>query len=65
MESLYLLIPLGFVLILGAAIILIWAVRSGQYEDLEREASRILFEDAGTRGQENTQTGSRQETRDD
>lgn len=45
MESLYLLIPLGVLLMLAAAIILVWAVRSGQYDDLDREASRILFEE--------------------
>ncbi|HEY9036174.1 MAG TPA: cbb3-type cytochrome oxidase assembly protein CcoS [Pseudomonadales bacterium] len=45
MESLYFLIPIGIVLIAAAAGILLWAVRSGQYDDLDREASRILFEE--------------------
>jgi len=45
MESLYLLIPLSLlflVLVIGA---LYWAVQSGQYDDLDREGERILFED--------------------
>ena len=45
MNILYLLIPIG-VLFLGAAIwLFIWTVRSGQYEDLEGPAYRILMDD--------------------
>jgi cbb3-type cytochrome oxidase maturation protein len=45
MEILYLLIPLG-VLILGVAIWgFLWAVRSGQFDDLEGPAHRILMDD--------------------
>jgi len=40
-----LLIPIG-VIILGAAIwLFIWAVRTGQYDDLEGPAYRILMDD--------------------
>jgi len=45
MNILYLLIPIG-VVFLGAAIgLFIWAVRSGQYDDLEGPAHRILMDD--------------------
>ena len=45
MSILYLLIPLGLV-ILGVAIwAFMWAVRSGQFEDLEGPAHRILMDD--------------------
>ena len=45
MNILYLLIPIGLI-ILGAAIwLFVWAVRSGQYEDLEGPAHRILMDD--------------------
>jgi len=45
MEILYLLIPLG-ILILGIAIgAFIWAVKSGQFEDLQGPAHRILMDD--------------------
>ncbi len=45
MNILYLLIPVGLI-ILGAAIwLFIWAVRSGQYEDMEGPAYRILMDD--------------------
>ena len=45
MNILYLLIPLGLVL-LGVAIwAFMWAVRSGQFDDLEGPAHRILMDD--------------------
>ena len=45
MDSLYILIPVTFVLLGIAVAAYLWAVRSGQFEDLDREAHRILFED--------------------
>jgi len=45
MDILYLLIPLGLV-ILGIAIAaFIWAVKSGQFEDMQGPAHRILMDD--------------------
>jgi cbb3-type cytochrome oxidase maturation protein len=45
MEILYFLIPLS-VVILGVAIwAFVWAVKSGQFEDLEGPAHRILMDD--------------------
>jgi len=45
MSILYLLIPLALV-ILGIAIwAFMWAVRSGQFDDLEGPAHRILMDD--------------------
>lgn len=45
MDSLYLLIPLSLVLIGLAVAIFFWAVKSGQYDDLDSEGERILFEE--------------------
>ncbi len=45
MESLYLLIPLSVVFIVGAVALFFWAVNSGQYDDLESEGERILFDE--------------------
>ncbi|GIX31165.1 MAG: hypothetical protein KatS3mg124_1637 [Porticoccaceae bacterium] len=42
MESLYLLIPLSLLLVGLALAFWVWAVRSGQYDDLDREGARIL-----------------------
>jgi cbb3-type cytochrome oxidase maturation protein len=45
MEILYLLIPLGLV-VLGVAIWgFLWAVKSGQFDDMEGPAYRILMDD--------------------
>jgi cbb3-type cytochrome oxidase maturation protein len=45
MEILYLLIPLALVLIAFAIGALLWAIRSGQYDDMEGPAYRILLDD--------------------
>ena len=45
MSILYLLIPLALVLVGIAIWAFIWAVRSGQFEDLEGPAHRILMDD--------------------
>ena len=45
MEVIYLLLPLVIVLIAGAAWLFLRALRSGQFDDLETPAVRILFDD--------------------
>jgi len=45
MSILYLLIPVGLIFLAGAIWLFIWAVRSGQYEDMEGPAFRILMDD--------------------
>ena len=45
MEVLYLLIPLSLVLIALIVWIFLWAIRSGQCDDLEGPAHRILMDD--------------------
>jgi cbb3-type cytochrome oxidase maturation protein len=45
MEILYLLIPLALALIALAIGALLWAIRSGQYEDMEGPAHRILLDE--------------------
>ena len=58
MESLYLLIPLSVVLILGIGALLVWAAMSGQFDSLDREGRRILEdEDAPSGGTERGQDG--------
>ncbi len=45
MNAIFVLLPLAL-LIAGIALALfIWAVRSGQYDDLETPALRVLFDD--------------------
>ncbi len=45
MDSLYFLIPIAILLTIAAVSLYIWAVRSGQYEDLDNEASKLLFDE--------------------
>jgi len=45
MEVLYLLIPIALVLVLVIGLAFFWAIRSGQYEDMEGPAYRILMDD--------------------
>lgn len=45
MSSLYLLLPLALLLGLIGLASMIWAVKTGQFEDLEGPAHRILFDD--------------------
>jgi len=46
MEILYLLIPMSAVLVLIILGVFGWAVHKGQYDDIEREGTRILEADA-------------------
>jgi cbb3-type cytochrome oxidase maturation protein len=45
MESLYLLIPVSVVLVFVIGLIFWWSLKSGQMEDLEGPAYRILMDD--------------------
>ncbi|AHE99626.1 cbb3-type cytochrome oxidase assembly protein CcoS [Thioalkalivibrio paradoxus] len=45
MEVLYLLIPLAMIFVVIVGFALFWAIRSGQYEDMEGPAYRILMDD--------------------
>jgi cbb3-type cytochrome oxidase maturation protein len=45
MESLYLLIPLSLLIALGIGLVFWWYIRSGQTDDLEGPAWRILQDD--------------------
>ena len=45
MEIVLVLIPLSLILLSVAVMIFRWAVRNGQYDDLDGPAHRILFDD--------------------
>ena len=45
METLYLLIPISVVLVFLIGIAFWWSLRSGQFDDLEGPAYRILMDD--------------------
>jgi len=45
MESLYFLVPCALIFIAIAIKVLFWAINNGQYDNLDTEAHRILFDD--------------------
>jgi len=45
MEIIYVLIPISLILLVLIVWILLWAVRDGQYDDLEGPAYRILMDE--------------------
>ena len=48
MEGLFLLIPLSVVLVLVIGVVFWHALRSGQFDDLERPAHDVLMDDDST-----------------
>jgi cbb3-type cytochrome oxidase maturation protein len=65
MEIIYLLVPLSLVLIGVIIWAFFWAVRSGQFDDLEGPAHRILMDDdsieAGREMEENEKEKEKKE----
>ena len=61
MNILYLLIPLGLLLLGGAIAAFFWAVRSGQFDDLESPAMRIVMDDDSRPAAENRRQARREE----
>lgn len=49
MEIVILLVPLAFVLVTLAIAAFVWALRRGQFDDLDSPQWRILFDDQQTR----------------
>lgn len=45
MESVFLLIPVSVVLVIGIAFGFWWSVRSGQFDDLEGPGFKVLMDD--------------------
>ncbi|MEC7424381.1 MAG: cbb3-type cytochrome oxidase assembly protein CcoS, partial [SAR324 cluster bacterium] len=45
MSMFFVLLPLSIILVGGALVLFLWALRNGQFDDLETPAHRILFED--------------------
>jgi len=65
MDSLYLLIPLSALLVLGILGLFGWALNGGQFEDLEGEGERILTDEAsGLDGRQGEREPPPQQSRD-
>ncbi len=62
MEILWLLVPLSLVLVSVIVGALLWAVKSGQFDDLEGPAHRILLDDEDGPCKDDHETRSPRET---
>jgi cbb3-type cytochrome oxidase maturation protein len=47
MEILFLLVPLSVGLVFVILVVFAWTLKSGQFDDIEREGARILQHDTG------------------
>ena len=45
MNVIYVLIPIAIIIVAIALLVFFWAVKSNQFDDLERQGSAILFDD--------------------
>ncbi len=45
MNAIFILIPVGLIFLAAAIAALVWALNSGQYDDLDSPAVRILSDD--------------------
>lgn len=45
MSVIYVMIPLAFLLALAAVAAFVWAARSGQYDDVDSAAARMITDD--------------------
>ena len=45
MESFFFLVPIALIFVAVAIRLLFWAINSGQYDNLDTEAHRILFDE--------------------
>jgi cbb3-type cytochrome oxidase maturation protein len=63
MEIIYLLIPLSILLVGVIIWFFVWAIRSGQFDDLEGPAHRILMDDDGPQEEPQDDAAQKKETR--
>lgn len=54
MSIIYVLIPLAIIIVGIAIVVFFWAVRSNQFEDLDRQGYSILFDDDISKPDTNT-----------
>lgn len=53
MQIIYLLVPLSLIFLLGSIWAIRYAIRSNQFDDLDRAAQRIILDDREARRQSN------------
>ncbi|WP_018690811.1 cbb3-type cytochrome oxidase assembly protein CcoS [Algicola sagamiensis] len=62
MNVIYFLIPVAIIFVICAIALFFWAVKSDQFQDLDKHGHSILFDDEEKKSNENASiTGSNQE----
>ncbi len=59
MSVIYALIPVAILFVILAVVIFFWAVKSNQFEDIEREGMRILLDDDEEHPQQQQQSANK------
>lgn len=65
MDIVYVLVPLSILLISIAILIFNWAVKNGQFDDLDSPSHKILYDDDELYELKQNQTTSQQEQKND
>ena len=65
MSVIYALIPVAILFVILAVVIFFWAVKSNQFEDIEREGMRILLDDDQDHQQQQQQQQQQKNKRDE
>lgn len=60
MDILWLLVPLSVLIALGIGAVFVWSARSGQFDDLEGPAQRMLMDDDRAPLEEQAPVGRRE-----
>lgn len=60
MPALYIMIPVALIIVTIAIVLFFWSVNTGQYDDLEGPASKILFDDEDPMHKAGVQEADRQ-----
>lgn len=58
MSTIYVLIPIAILFVIIGLAVFFWAVRSKQFEDLDKEGFSILFDDTKLSGKDKTGDGN-------
>ncbi len=62
MSVLYLLIPIGIIFLLIAVLFFFWAIKNGQYDDMESQALKIVIEDHQTKPEKSDEENDNEST---
>lgn len=45
MEALHIMVPIAIILVVIAIVVFFWAIKTGQFDDLERQGMNVLLDE--------------------